>query len=330
MIKKYISIVLASIVIGMTFILFIRCGSGGNSKNEGTGKELKGRISISGAFALYPLTVKWAEEFQKIHPDVKIDISAGGAGKGMTDALSQMVDLGMYSKEVSKEEQKKGAWWIAVTKDAVLPTINAKNPLIKDILSKGITKTQFSDIYITGKIKTWGQLYGNASSVKSKINIFNRSDACGAAEMWGKYLGKNQESLLGIGIYGDPGIAEEVKKDPLSIGFNNVIYAYDINTRKKYVGLEILPIDINENGKLDPEENFYSNLDSIMNAIKTGKYPSPPARDLYFVSKGKPTNPLVVEFIHWILTDGQKFVNEAGYVDFPEEKLNKELQKISN
>lgn len=328
MTKKTISIVLVFLLICVISMFFTSCDSSGNSKNGGSGKELKGRISISGAFALYPLTVKWAEEFQKIHPEVKIDISAGGAGKGMTDALSQMVDLGMYSKEVSKEEQKKGAWWIAVTKDAVLPTINAKNPLIKDILSKGITKAQFTDIYITGKIKTWGQLYGNAS-VKSKINIFNRSDACGAAEMWGKYLGKNQESLLGIGIYGDPGIAEEVKKDPLSVGFNNVIYAYDINTRKKYVGLEIAPIDINENGKIDPEENFYISLDSIMSAIKTGKYPSPPARDLYFVSRGKPTNPLVVEFIHWILTDGQKFVNQAGYVDLTPEKINNELQKIS-
>ena len=26
--------------------------------------DLKGNISISGAFALYPLTVKWAEEFK--------------------------------------------------------------------------------------------------------------------------------------------------------------------------------------------------------------------------------------------------------------------------
>ena len=56
-------------------------------------KELKGQISLSGAFALYPLAVKWAEEFKKIHPKVKIDISGGGAGKGITDALVKVVDL---------------------------------------------------------------------------------------------------------------------------------------------------------------------------------------------------------------------------------------------
>ncbi|HEX3009128.1 MAG TPA: substrate-binding domain-containing protein, partial [Bacteroidales bacterium] len=55
---------------------------------------LKGRITISGAFALYPMAVKWAEEFRKLNPQVKIDISAGGAGKGMTDAISKVADIG--------------------------------------------------------------------------------------------------------------------------------------------------------------------------------------------------------------------------------------------
>lgn len=51
-------------------------------------RELQGEIQLSGAFALYPMAVKWAEEFRKIHPKVRIDISAGGAGKGITDALA--------------------------------------------------------------------------------------------------------------------------------------------------------------------------------------------------------------------------------------------------
>jgi len=40
--------------------------------------DLSGTISISGAFALYPITVKWADEFKKLHPNVKFNISAGG------------------------------------------------------------------------------------------------------------------------------------------------------------------------------------------------------------------------------------------------------------
>jgi phosphate transport system substrate-binding protein len=295
----------------------------GNSSKKG---ELKGKISISGAFALYPMGVKWAEEFQKINPGVRIDISAGGAGKGMTDVLSGMVDLAMVSREISPSEIEKGAWFLAVTKDAVLPTINSENPVLADILAKGLTREMFMDIYLVEKKHTWGEYLDNSD--QTKINIYTRSDACGAAEMWGKYLGKNQESLLGVGVFGDPGIADAVKNDKFGIGFNNVIYAYDIQSRKKYNGMEVVPIDLNGNRTIDPEENFYGSLDIIMNAIQTGIYPSPPARDLYLVSKGKPANPAVLAFLDWILTDGQKFVNEGGYVQLTTEKINSEKLKL--
>jgi phosphate transport system substrate-binding protein len=65
-----------------------------------------------------------------------------------------------------------------------------------------------------------------------------------------------------------------------------------------------------------------------MNAINSGKYPSPPARELYLVSNGKPVTPLVRTFLEYILTDGQRFVNEAGYVRINEEKIKAAIQKL--
>ncbi len=295
-------------------------------QKKNTGNELTGKISISGAFALYPLTVKWAEEFQKLHPGVKIDISAGGAGKGMADALSGMVDLGMFSREVSREEIAKGAWYIALTKDAVLPTINASNPLLKKLQRKGITKEGFKNIFVHGKVKYWDELTGNSKN--HKINVYTRSDACGAAAMWAQYLGVHQEDLLGTGVFGDPGVADAVKNDVSGIGYNNVIYVYDIGTRKKYEHIEVVPVDFNGNGMIDAGERIYDSIDLIMAAIKEGAYPSPPARELYFVSKGKPQSKVVKEFIQWILTDGQKYVHEAGYVQLSANRMNEELKKL--
>jgi phosphate transport system substrate-binding protein len=289
-------------------------------------EKLEGTISISGAFALYPLAVRWAEEFRKLYPGVKIDISAGGAGKGMTDALTQVVDIGMVSRDVYPEETKKGAFAIAVTKDAVVPTISAKNPVLSDILKKGIKKDAANKIFITGNIKTWGQAIGTSS--KAPVRAYTRSDACGAAESWAKYFGKKQEDLLGVGVFGDPGLAQAVQKDPLSIGYNNIGYAYDAKTKKPNPGIKVLPIDINNNGKIDVDENFYNTLDEIIAAIANGKYPSPPARDLYFVTAGKPTKKALVAFIKWVLTDGQKYVHEAGYINLSKEKLGAGLEKI--
>lgn len=290
------------------------------------GDELSGRISISGAFALYPLTVKWAEEFKKIHPNVTIDVSAGGAGKGITDVLSGMTDIGLVSRDIYQEELAKGAFPIPVTKDAVVATISASNPFIRHILTRGLTRADFSGIFITGNVRQWSQL--DRAAGRSPIHVYTRSDACGAAETWAKYLGNRQEDLLGTAVFGDPGLAQAVLKDPLGIGFNNIVYVFDSRTRKQTNGVRIVPIDLNGNGRIDPEENFYDSRDRLVDAIGSGKYPSPPARDLYFVFKGKPEKKVVKQFVRWVLTDGQRYVQEAGYLTLPSGVLNDALNNL--
>lgn len=289
-------------------------------------KELKGQISLSGAFALYPLAVKWAAEFKKLHPNVKIDISGGGAGKGITDALAKVVDLGMVSREIYPDEIKKGAWAIAVAKDAVVLTINARNPKLKELLAKGLTQLAAKKIFITGEYKSWGNVLG--TSLKIPIHLYNRSDACGAGETWAKYLNKKQEDLGGTGVFGDPGVASAVQKDPLALGYNNISYAYDLKTKRPNAGIVVLPLDVNNNGRIDAGENFYSTSGQLITAIAQGKYPSPPARDLYLVSNGKPTNPVVIAFLKFILTEGQKYNIPNGYISLSKDKLSKGVAKL--
>jgi phosphate transport system substrate-binding protein len=64
-----------------------------------------------------------------------------------------------------------------------------------------------------------------------------------------------------------------------------------------------------------------------MDAVATGRYPSPPARDLNLVTKGKPTG-LTKAFIAWILTDGQKYVDEVGYIALVKSKLDAASKKL--
>jgi phosphate transport system substrate-binding protein len=290
-------------------------------------EKKSGQISISGAFALYPMVIRWADEYKKINPDVRFDISAGGAGKGISDALNGMVEIGMVSREIYPEEIKKGAFPIAVTKDAVVAVVSESNPLLNDILTKGLKKDAANNIWITGRYTSWAQAFGVKSA--SPIHIYTRSDACGAAEMWAKFFDKKQEDLLGVGVFGDPGLAQAVKKDPLGIGYNNIGYAYDASTRQQIKGLKVVPIDLNNNGKIDSDENFYGSMNDLINAIASGKYPSPPSRDLFFVMKGSPkNNKVLTDFIRWVLTDGQKFVNEAGYISLPKERMETEQKKL--
>ncbi len=318
-----------SFFLAITVVIIIYgCRSANKDKEiiENKG-DIKGTISISGAFAIYPMTVKWAEEYNKVHPGVQIDVSAGGAGKGMADVLSGMVDLAMFSREVNIQEEQNGAWKIAVAKDAVFPTINADNPVIKDINKSGLTKDQFSQLFTGENQKSWNQFYG--FSMPEKINVYTRSDACGAAAMWAKFFDKEQEDLRGTGVFGDPGMADAVKKDKYGVGYNNLIYIYDMKSKKIVEGLSIIPIDLNNNGTVDPEENIYETMNSAMTAIREKVYPSPPSRDLYLISKGEPSNPAVIGFLQYILTEGQKILTEAGYVQLEDSRLDKERAKLN-
>jgi len=290
-------------------------------------EKKSGQISISGAFALYPMVIRWADEYKKINPSVRFDISAGGAGKGISDVLNGMVEIGMVSREIYPEEIKKGAYPVAVTKDAVVAVVSELNPQLSTILANGLRKDAGSNIWITGKYSTWAQAFGTKTG--SPIHIYTRSDACGAAEMWAKFFGKKQEDLLGVGVFGDPGLAQAVRKDPLGLGYNNIGYAYDASTKKQTKGMRVVPLDLNNNGKIDPDENFYDSMNDLIAAIASGRYPSPPARELYFVMKGSPgNNKVLTDFIKWVLSDGQKYVNESGYITLPKEKINSELEKL--
>ena len=287
-------------------------------------QPLSGSIRISGAWALYPMMVKWAEEFKKIHPKVRIDISAGGAGKGVADALSGLVDIGMVSRELRPEEIKQNAFFVPVVKDAVFPTVNAGNPVMRELLEKGLKKKDFADMWVAGRPLTWGELTGTDSRLK--VRVYTRSDSCGAAETWAAYLGYHQEDLRGVAVYGDPGLAEAVRRDKTGIGYNNLNFAYDLKTGQPVPGLQIVPIDVNENGRIDPNERLGNKREAI-SAVESGVYPSPPARDLYLVTKESFKGPVKV-FVQWILTDGQRYTDEVGYLKIGEKQIDEALKKI--
>ena len=272
----------------------------------------RGSLSLSGAWALYPLAVRWQEEFQKSHPGVNVDVQAGGAGKGIADALAGIVDIGMVSREILPAEIEKGAVALAMARDAVVPTVSRRNPFLADILRRGLRKEDLAGIWIGRSAATWEGLLGREG--RTSIHIFTRSDACGAAATWAAYLGGHQEDLAGVGVYGDPGLAEAVRRDPLAIGFNNVNFAYDAKTLRPVDGLEICPIDFDGNRAIDTGEEIYATRDDLTRAIAADVYPSPPARDLYFVVKGTPVRPLLAEFLAWVLVEGQEYVAEMGYI----------------
>ena len=91
-------------------------------------------------------------------------------------------------------------------------------------------------------------------------------------------------------------------------------------------GLQIVPIDVNENGKVDPNERLTTKQDAIR-AVLSGRYPSPPARDLYIVGKGR-FKGLAKDFVGWLLSEGQRYVEDVGYLKISPAQLKGALKRL--
>lgn len=301
------------------------CGGDGSTADRPADNESDEPVSlsVSGAFALFPMMTVWTGEYSRLHPEVTFDVQAGGAGKGMTDMLTGAADIAMLSRDARQEELDQGSFLVPVTIDAVVGTVNAQNPYLAELQARGLTPESAHAVWISGETTSWGQLLG--AEATETINVYTRSDSAGAAEMWALYaLGEAQEDLIGTAVNADPGLAEAVRQDPLGVGFNNIGFAYDPATGEPIAGLQIIPLDLNGNGMIDPDENFYATRDELTAAIAAGTYPFPPARVLYLVTKGEPGQ-VIADFYRWVLTEGQAFVHQAGYVPLTEERIQEAL-----
>ncbi|MCL4806061.1 MAG: substrate-binding domain-containing protein [Anaerolineae bacterium] len=319
------------LVLMMPTLALVACGGASGqttSEQPATGATAGGgeprTIAVSGAFALFPMMTVWAEQYTALNPNIRFDVQGGGAGKGMTDVLAGAVDIAMVSREIRPEETGQGAFGVPVTIDAVVPTANANNPHLAELLATGLTPETAAAIWMGDQpTKTWGQLLG--SDATDAITVYTRSDAAGAAEVWAKYLGGSvQEDLRGTAVNGDPGLAEAVRQDKLGIGFNNIGFAYNLETGAQLDGLVVIPLDLNGDGAISDDENFYETKDAIAAAIAARTYPYPPARELYLVTKGEPDADIAA-FYKWVLTEGQALVPDAGYVNLNAEQIDAAL-----
>src|SRR5690606_11941747 len=133
--------------------------------------------------------------------------------------------------------------------------INSQNPNLGAIQHHGIKQQEFVGIFIGSKISKWNQIASTFSA--DDLYVYVRSDAAGAAETWANYLGKSQEDLKGIGIFGDPGVVQAIQENPLAIAFSNINFVYDLNTRQQASGIRVVPIDLNNDGSITDDERFY-------------------------------------------------------------------------
>jgi len=291
----------------LSLLLYSATGWCSNASDKQTGApsiaSAAPTIQLMSSPELNSLTGNWAQEYGRINPGVKITVDNMGEVQGVNALL-------FISNDQSKEVNEVKNWKMVIGRDAIVAVINAKNPMLKEINVQGIQAEEFALILSDPARRNWKSILKGGENapihsyiidnekVKANIGIFTNLDPT---------------VLNGITIASPQEIITTVQQDLYAIGFCKLTDVMDATTNELVQNIQILPIDKNRNGRIDNFENIYSNLAAFTRGVWIGKYPHALCGSIYATAATQPTDKNAVAFLTWVITDGQKYLNNYGY-----------------
>ncbi|MBN2593895.1 MAG: phosphate ABC transporter substrate-binding protein [Sedimentisphaerales bacterium] len=289
--QKVINYIIAiSIVIGL-------CGCKGD---KGSTEPQKVVISDSGSDTMVNLAQMWAEEYQKVKPEVSVEVAGGGSGVGIRDLMQGIVDIANCSRDMTDSEMnqtkritgKEPVEWV-VGYDALAVYVHRKNPV------ESLTLNQLASIYAEGgPVDKWSQLNVDIKSVGGNDEIVrvSRQNSSGTYFYFREVVLDNKDYKPGSrDMSGSKDVVELVGKTIGAIGYSGMGYVTDA---VKFVKLSA------GNGQPAYEPS--------LETVAAGHYPL--ARSLCMYTLGQPQG-ATKEYIEWILSPaGQEIVATSGYI----------------
>jgi phosphate transport system substrate-binding protein len=255
-----------------------------------------GSIVVKGSDTMVNLASAWAEEYQLKNPGVKISVSGGGSGFGITALIDGTTDICNNSRpwkqeEIARAKKEKGfdPVQIVVALDGVTVVVNPQNPV------NDLTMEQLAAIY-TGKISNWREVGG----LDAPIVVLSRDSNSGTHVFFKEHVlqAKDKNAEYGSDVQFLPtsqSIHDEVARNPNAIGYFGLGYLSD----------KVKVLGIKKDASSDAEK-------PSLESIKDGSYPI--ARPLFVTTRGQPEG-IIKEYIDWILgPEGQRIVSELEFV----------------
>ncbi len=293
-----------------------------NIKSYAKAGGVSGNLSSIGSDTMNNLMTYWAEGFNKVYPNVKVQIEGKGSTTAPPALISGTAQMGPMSRaikptEIDAFEKKYGYKPTAIRTalDALAIYVNKDNPL------KGLSLPQADAIFSKTRkggykvdVQTWDRLGLTGEWAKRPISLYGRNSASGT-------YGYFKEHALYKGDFRDtvkeqPGsasVVQGVTEDRYAIGYSGIGYTTS--------GVRALPLSFKEGEPYKDAE-----IKNVMN----GSYPM--ARFLYvYINKkpGQPLDPLIKEFITFILSrEGQEVVVKDGFIPLTASVVQEELKKI--
>lgn len=283
------------------------------------------KIIITGSRFTYPLVEKWIAEYQKSHPEATFKINARGGSN------ADSANLIINAHELSPEEIRPGYKVVNISRYSILPVANSKNGLLNEWSQSGIKKKDMAKLFF----EKWDAVEDEETQKNKKkykhahkLALYTRQQQACAPTTFARHYGYEQKDILGKGIVGDDKhLLDAVLRDSNGITYNNLGLIYDLKTRKQRTGLAIIPLDLNANGSLDKEEQIYDNLDDLVAKLENEK-PDEIAVgnvNISFPEKVDAANKHYVDFVNWVLTEGQQYLHSYGFLNLPKNDLSKQI-----
>ena len=283
---------------------------------------ISGNLNSIGSDTLNNLMTYWAEGYKKSYPNVNIQIEGKGSSTAPPALIEGTAQVGPMSREmkgaeIDRFEAKHGykPTRVRVALDGIAVYVNKDNPIEK------LTFKQLDGIFSStrkrgGKdVKTWGDLGLTGEWANKPISIFGRNSASGTYGYFKEHALENGDYRNSVKEQpGSSSVVQGVAEDKYAIGYSGVGYTTS--------GVKTVPLSAKEGGPFFGES--YEN-------VLSGKYPLSRYLNVY-VNKapGKPLDPLVKEFLHFVLSkEGQEIVVKDGFFPLTAKVAAEELAKLN-
>jgi phosphate transport system substrate-binding protein len=313
------------------------------------------KVSINGGGATFPYVIysKWFSEYNKLHPNIEINYQSQGSSFGINQIQKQTVFFGATDGPMTDDQLRASPGrllHLPTVLGAVVPAYNI--PGVAGELK--FTGKLLADIFL-GKITKWNdpaltQLNPAARLPNLDITTVHRADGSGTTYIWVDFLSKvspewkqrvgtnNSVSWPG-GLAGpkNEGVAALVKQTPGSIGYveliystqNNIAYGSVQNLDGEFIKPSVTSVTAAAAAaaaKIPADFRV-----SITNAAGKGVYPVSSFTWIlmYESPADKARGKVMVDFMKWALTDGQKFAEPLGYAPLPANVVQLEMAAIA-
>jgi phosphate transport system substrate-binding protein len=292
------------------FALFI------SSSAFATENVAKEPVVISGTKFTYPLIEKWIAEYEKANPAANIKLAAKANG-------GQTADLSIIAHQPAQNELLPNQEIIYAGRYALLPVTNTNNPILAATAKKGINKKELDKLFF--EVVDYDSDEPVQKS-KFKANIYSRDNQACASTALAGYFGHQSSEIRGKKVFGDDiYLLSAIKKDTIGLTYNNLGYLYDVNSRNLKEGIALLPLELKKEAKTIQS----GNLDDVLNVLESTKVETIPVEKIGFVYSNQNARKEVSDFVRWVLTEGQKFNHDKGFLNLDKQALAEQTSLLS-